>query len=89
MRGNRSRKKKRKRKRGRGGRKKEMQREEKKELEGGGGGSDRGRLFYLQEEDVLGEPLDWFEEEALQTEAGLALVVLSSKKRNKFWLLFD
>ena len=65
------------------------QREEKKELEGRGGGSDRGRLFYLQEEDVLGEPLDWFEEEALQTEASLALVVLSSEERNKFWLLFD
>ena len=46
-------------------------------------------MLYLQEEDVLGEPLDWFEEEALQTEAGLALVVLSSEERDKFSLLLD
>ena len=32
--------------------------------------------YDLQEENVLREPLDWLEEEALQTEAGLALVVL-------------
>ena len=33
--------------------------------------------YDLQEENVLREPLDWLEEEVLQTEAGLALVVLS------------
>ena len=49
----------------------------------------REKMLYLQEEDVLGEPLDWFEEEALQTEAGLALVVLSSEERDKFSLLLD
>ena len=33
--------------------------------------------YDLKEENVLREPLDWLEEEALQTKAGLALVVLS------------
>ena len=46
-------------------------------------------MKYLQEENVLREPLDRLEEEALQTEAGLALVVLSSEERDKFCLLLD
>ena len=32
---------------------------------------------------------DWLEEEALQTEAGLVLVILLSEERDKFRLLLD
>ena len=45
----------------------------------------------MQEEDILGESLYWFEEEALQTEAlqteaGLAHV-LSLEEHEKFWIV--
>ena len=69
-----------------GGRRREKEEEGGRGEEGGGG---LGRLSYLQEENILREPLDWFEEEALQTEAGLALVILSSEERDKFGLLLD
>ena len=35
------------------------------------------------------EPLDGFEQEALETEAGLALVVFPPEEGNKFGLLVD
>ena len=48
-----------------------------------------GDEAHLQKEDVLRELLDGFEEEALETEAGLALVVLLPEEGNKLGLLLD
>jgi len=48
-----------------------------------------GDEAHLQKEDVLRELLDGFEQEALETEAGLALVVLLPEEGNKLGLLLD
>ncbi len=44
---------------------------------------------HLEKEDVLREPLDGLEEEALQTEAGLAALVLLLQEVDKLGLLLD
>ena len=46
-------------------------------------------ISHLQREDVLRESLDGFKQEALETEAGLALVVLLLEESNKLGLLLD
>ena len=46
-------------------------------------------MSHLEKEDVLWEPLDGFEQEALQTETGLALVVFLAEEGNKLGLLLD
>ena len=44
---------------------------------------------YVQEEDVLGEPLNGFQQEPLETEAGLALGVLVLEEVDKLGPLLD
>ena len=52
-------------------------------------GEEEEAKSHLEKEDVLWEPLDGFEQEALQTETGLALAVLLAEEGNKLGLLLD